>query len=36
MTPNADIYPEWTPPCPNEEQDTEKWLEYQEHKELKT
>ena len=24
----ADMYDEWTPPCPQEEQAAEEWLEY--------
>jgi len=28
MNPNADIYPDWTPPCHDEEQAAEEWLEY--------
>ena len=29
MKPYADMYPdEWTPPCPQEEQASEEWLEY--------
>ena len=31
----ADMYDEWTPPCPHEEQAAEDWKEYQERKELK-
>ena len=28
----ADMYPdEWTPPCPNEEQAAEEWLEWKNH-----
>ena len=28
----ADMYDEWTPPCPQEEQASEEWLEYMEQK----
>ena len=28
----ADMYDEWTPPCPTEEQAAEEWLEYMEQK----
>ena len=26
MKPEADLYPEWQPPCPKEEQAAELWL----------
>ena len=33
MNPYADMYPgEWTPPCPQEEQAAEGWMDYQEQK----
>lgn len=28
MTPYADMYDEWTPPCPNEEQAAEEWADW--------
>ena len=32
MNPYADMYDEWTPPCPQEEQAAEGWMDYQEQK----
>ena len=32
MNPYADMYDEWTPPCPQEDQAAEEWLEYMEQK----
>lgn len=32
MNPYADMYDEWSPPCPQEEQAAEEWLEYMEQK----
>ena len=28
MTPYADMYEDWTQPCPQEEHATEEWIEY--------
>lgn len=32
MNPYADMYDEWEPPCPQEEQAAEGWMEWMEQK----